>query len=119
MKSLKLFMAVFFGAGLVIVAGSFIGGAIAHRSGFLLGAGLGGYLGIHLSVAFAKRQGWIAKAQVWPAMIGGVVVYGTTEVFQKWVTASAAHSFGAMALVALGAVAGARVKRKNGPDQAS
>lgn len=90
---------------------AFLGGLIAKKTGFYIGAPIGGYLGIHLSAKLAQKRQWIAKNQLWPVMIGAVLVFGLTEAFQKWVISSAAHSFGAMAAVALGAVVGAQFKR--------
>lgn len=113
MKQLKLFLAVFFGGGFCIVALAFTGGLIAGKTGFYIGAPLGGYLGIHLAAKLAEWRDWIVKSQLWPTMIGAVLAFGLAEAFQKWVISSAAGSFGAMALVGLGAVIGSRISRRS------
>jgi hypothetical protein len=117
MKQLKLFLITFFVTGFSIVFFAFLGGLIGKKIGFYTGAPIGGYIGIHLSAKLAQKRQWIAKNQLWPVIIGAVLVFGTTEAFQNWVVSSATHSFGAMAAVALGAVVGSQVKRNRGSGQ--
>jgi hypothetical protein len=110
MAHLYLFLIACALGGLGGALGSILGNSAA-RTGLWIGGVLGGLLGAAAAVAIAKARRWIASEQFWPTAVGAMAGFLAAAAVAVNTLSSPVGPVLSTALVGVGALAGARLRR--------